>query len=135
MLSLETIGYFSDQDGSQRYPVPAIGVVYPRTGNFISLVGNVASRELVRQSIGAFRRHAHFPSEGGAFPPVVPGVGWSDHSSFWDFGYPALMVTDTAPFRYPHYHRASDTPDKIDYDGYARVVDGVAAVVRELVGA
>jgi hypothetical protein len=64
----------------------------------------------------------------------VPGVGWSDHSSFWEVGYPALMVTDTAPFRYPHYHRRSDTPSEVDYDALARVVDGLDAVVEDLAG-
>jgi len=132
MLSLETMGYFSDRVGSQTYPAPALGIVYPRTGNFISLVGNVASAGLVREALGSFRRHAQFPSEGGAFPSVVPGVGWSDHSSFWDFGYPAVMITDTAPFRYPHYHHATDTPDKIDYDALARVVDGLMGVLADI---
>lgn len=131
MLSLETIGYFSDEPGSQRYPFP-LGALYPDRGDFIGFIGNVASRGLVRRSIGAFRRAARFPSEGGALPGWIPGVGWSDHASFWAEAYPAIMVTDTAPFRYPHYHRRTDTPDRIDYGRLARVVDGVAAVVDDL---
>lgn len=133
MVSVETVGYFAHNTGTQKYPMPALGLVYPSTGDFVSFVGNVASRELVRRAVGSFRAHARFPSEGGAFPSNVPGVAWSDHSSFWAVGYPAVMVTDTAPFRYPQYHQRSDTPDKVDYDSLARVVDGLAAVARDLV--
>jgi Zn-dependent M28 family amino/carboxypeptidase len=133
MVCLETIGYYSDEKGSQHYP-PPLGLLYPSTGDFIAFVGNFGSRRLVRQVVGSFRRHARFPSEGGAVPGVIPGIGWSDHWAFWKEGYPALMVTDTAPFRYPHYHRATDTPDKIDYERMARVVSGLEAVVRDLTG-
>jgi hypothetical protein len=131
MLSLETIGCFSDEPGSQRYPAP-LGLLYPSTGDFIAFVGNTRSAALVRRTIATFRRHAAFPSEGGAPPGWIPGVGWSDHWAFWEAGYPAVMITDTAPFRYPHYHLASDTPDKVDYDRMARVVAGLEHVVRDL---
>lgn len=131
MMSLETIGYYSDERGSQKYPVP-VGMFYPSEGNFIGFVGNHGSRRLVRRAIGAFRQHASFPSEGAALPGFIPGVGWSDHWSFWQAGYEALMITDTAPYRYPHYHAPSDTPDKLDYDRMARVVSGLAGVVEEL---
>lgn len=131
MISLETMGYYSDAKNSQNYP-PPFDLLYPTTGNFIGFVGNVKSRTLVETCVASFRRHARFPSEGGAIPGVVEGVGWSDHWSFWQVDYPALMVTDTAPFRYPHYHRASDTPDKVKYDRMARVVEGVQAVVRDI---
>ena len=70
----------------------------------------------MKRTVASFRKHAKFPSEGGALPGFITGVGWSDHWSFWQEGYPALMVTDTAPFRYPHYHRPSATPEKIDYE-------------------
>jgi Zn-dependent M28 family amino/carboxypeptidase len=131
MLSLETIGYYRDEPNSQKYPFP-FDRLYPSTGNFIGFIGNTASRRLVRQTIASFRQHARFPSEGAALPGWIEGVGWSDHWSFWQAGYPALMVTDTAPFRYPHYHRAEDTPDKLDYGRLARVVKGMEAVVAEL---
>ena len=133
-LSLETIGYYASEPGSQRYP-PPLNLAYPDRGDFIGFVGNVASRALVRQSVAAFRRHARFPSEGFAGPASMPGVYWSDHWSFWQEGYPALMITDTAPFRNPAYHSAADTPDRIDYGAMARVVHGLAFVVRELAGA
>jgi Zn-dependent M28 family amino/carboxypeptidase len=131
MLSLETIGDYSDQKESQQYPAP-FSLFYPDTGNFIGFVGDLGSRELVRRAIKTFRQTTKFPSEGLAAPAGTPGVGWSDHWSFWQVGYPAIMLTDTAPFRYPHYHQSSDTPDKIDYDRMARVVLGVSKVVAEL---
>jgi len=131
MISLETIGYYSDVEQSQQYP-PPFSLYYPSVGNFIAFVGNLKSRSFVRRSIGLFRHRAAFPSEGVAAPSFIPGIGWSDHWSFFEQGYPALMVTDTAPFRYPHYHTSQDTPDKIDYDRTARVVVGIAGVVADL---
>jgi len=133
MLTPETIGYYSDQPGSQRYPSP-MDQFYPSTGNFIGFVGNTGSAALVRQVVAAFRQHEPFPSEGGAPPEAIPGVGFSDHWSFWQEGYPGVMVTDTAMFRYPHYHHAEDTPDKIDFDRMARVVRGLEKVMAVLVG-
>ena len=134
MFSLETIGYYSDEPGSQRYPFP-LGFFYPSTGNFIAFVSNLASRPLLHEVTTLFRRHAEFPSEGVAAPAFVPGVDWSDHWSFWQEGYPALMVTDTAPYRYPHYHAATDTPDKVDYERLARVTSGLYKMLQDLAGA
>ena len=133
MLSLETIGYYSDEPRSQHYPYP-FSVFYPSTGNFIGFVGDLGSKALVRSALATFRRHTQFPSEGAALPRFIQGAGWSDHWSFWQFGYPAIMVTDTAPFRYPHYHTEQDTPDKLDYGRTARVTQGLVAVVRALAG-
>ena len=133
MLSLETMGYYSDAKNSQKYPA-SLRAFYPSTGNFIAFVGNTASKALVTRSIGAFRAHAKFPSEGAALPARYADIGRSDHWSFWQVGYPAIMVTDTAPFRYPHYHRATDTFDKIDYERMARVVSGLETVVADLLG-
>jgi hypothetical protein len=132
MISVETIGYFTDEPDSQEYPLRPLSLVYPGTGNFVALVGNVASRGLVHRCLKTFREHATIPSEGVAMIGAVPGVGWSDHWSFWQVGYEAIMVTDTAPFRYPHYHQPTDTPDKLDYDGCARVVRGLEHVVADL---
>ena len=129
MLSLETIGYYSDEPGSQHYP-PLVGALYPDRGNFIAFVGDLQARALVRQTVEAFRAAATLPSEGAALPQSIPGVAWSDHRSFSEIGVPALMVTDTAPFRYPHYHRASDTPERLDYERMARLVSGLAEVVK-----
>lgn len=131
MIALETIGCFSDEPDSQSYPFP-FSIFYPSTGNFIAFVGNVGSRRQVRDVVRRFRREAKFPSEGGAIPGGIPGVGWSDHWAFWQHGYPALMVTDTAPYRYAHYHQVSDTPDKLDYDRMAILVDELARVIEEV---
>jgi len=134
MISVETIGCYSDEKGSQNYPFP-FSLFYPSRGNFIAFVANNASRKWLNACIGTFREQTQFPSEGAAMPENVTGVGWSDQWSFWQSGYPALMVTDTAPFRYAHYHEPSDTPDKIDYDRTARVTVGLTRVVRELANA
>ena len=129
MWSLETLGYFDDAPGSQRYPVAALRFFYPDRGDFVAFVSNFASRDLLRRTLADFRELEPFPTEGAALPGYVAGVGWSDHWSFWQVGYPALMVTDTAPFRYPHYHEVTDTPEKLDYDRLARVVRGLEATL------
>jgi hypothetical protein len=134
MLSIETIGAYADEPGSQRYPLPWFGAFYPTRANFITFVGDVGSRALVRRAIAVFRAHAPFPSEGGAVPGWVPGVGWSDHWAFWQHGYPAIMVTDTALFRYDPYHTVADTPDQVDYDRMTRVVKGLVHVTADLGG-
>jgi len=131
MLSLETMGYYSEVPNSQEYPFP-FSFFYPHTANFIGFVGNIRSRRLVRLCLTAFRRTTKFPSEGTAAPGWITGIGWSDHWSFWREGYRAIMITDTAFFRYDHYHTREDTPEKIDYDRLARVTKGLTEVVVEL---
>ena len=131
MISLETMGYFSDKPGSQEFP-PPFGLVYPSVGNFIAVVGMPASRSFLHEVMGSLRKHTAFPTIGGVAPDTVPGIGWSDHWAFREFGYPAIMLTDTAPFRYPHYHKPSDTPDKVDYMRLARITKGVERVVRDI---
>ena len=132
MLSLETMGYFSDVENSQKYPFP-INFFYPNKGNFIGFIGNLESGDLVRKSISSFRRHVSFPSEGASLPSWIPGVGWSDQWAFWQQGYKGIMVTDTAPFRYPFYHTEQDTIDKVNFEKLARVVSGLADVIADLV--
>src|SRR4051812_44079638 len=132
MISLETIACFSDEAGSQKYPAPGLGLLYPTKGNFIGFASNTGSRALLRAVVSAFRQAGRIPCEGASLPGAVPGIGWSDHWSFWQSGYPAIMVTDTAPFRYPDYHEPTDTPDKLDYDRFALVVSGMETVIREL---
>ena len=132
MISLETIGYFSDEPGSQKYPAAGLGFFYPGKGNFIGFAADTRSRPLLREAVAAFRQARKLPCEGAALPAAIPGIGWSDHWSFWQCGYPAIMVTDTAPFRYPHYHEPTDTPEKLDYDRFALVVSGMETVIRDL---
>ena len=132
MYSLETIGFYSNAPGSQRYPAP-FSLIFPDRGDFVAFVSTPYARALVWETIRSFRSHTPFPSIGGVAPDIVPGIDWSDHWSFEQFGFPAMMVTDTAPFRYPHYHQASDTPDKVDTEKLARVVKGIERVIRDLV--
>lgn len=134
MISLETLGFYTDAPGSQRYPFP-VGPLYPSTGDFIAFVGDSASRDFIHQSIGAFRAHASFPSRGIVAPEWMRDVARSDHAAFWAQGYPGLMVTDTANFRYPYYHSPKDTPDKLNYDAVARVTAGLARAAEALAGA
>ncbi|HET9387818.1 MAG TPA: M20/M25/M40 family metallo-hydrolase [Gemmatimonadales bacterium] len=131
MLSIESIGYFDTEKGSQRYPFP-LNLAYPDVGDFIGFVSNLSSRPLLVQAISAFRAHATLPTQGAAAPSWVPGVWWSDHWAFWREGYPAIMITDTAPYRNPFYHTTEDTADKLDFGRMARVVHGLTHVVRAI---
>jgi hypothetical protein len=133
MFSLETLGYYADRPNTQKYPTP-LNLLYPSTGNFVGFVGNIDSRELLRNTLRSFRAQTQFPSEGAALPSFLPGVSWSDQWSFWQQGYQALMVTDTARFRYPHYHTLDDTPNKIDFERLSRVTIGISKVIRDFVG-
>ena len=132
MYSLETLGFYSSEPGSQQYP-PPLGLLYPDRGDFVSFVGLTNSRPLVRQTVESFRAHTPFPSVGGVAPGVIPGIDWSDHWAFAVHGFQAVMVTDTAIFRYPHYHKPTDTPDKVDVERLARITKGMERVVRDLV--
>jgi Zn-dependent M28 family amino/carboxypeptidase len=129
MISLETLGFYSDSENSQHYP-PPLGMLYPTKGDFLAFVALTSSRAFLRRAVGDFRDGAAFPSVGGTAPGFVQGIDWSDHWAFEEQGMPALMVTDTAPFRYPHYHSPSDTPDKVDYTRLARVVSGLQGLIR-----
>jgi hypothetical protein len=129
MISLETIGYYSDEAGSQRYPFP-FGLVFPNRGNFLAMVSNVRSVGALRRAAKAFRSATCLPLIASPAPSAVPGVAWSDHWSFWKHGYRALMLTDTALYRYPHYHSNSDTADRLDYERMARVVTGCDAIIQ-----
>ncbi len=131
MLAIESIGYFDSEAGSQVYPFP-FNLLYPDTGNFIAFVGDLGSRSLVRKSISVFRANANFPSEGVASPASIAGIGWSDHWSFWQYDYPAIMVTDTAPFRNPHYHTDMDTIDTLDFKAMTRITHGIKSVIEYL---
>ena len=133
MISLETIGHYRDEPLTQRYPIAGLRFLYPTTGNFIAIVGNLRSRQLVHRVIRGFRR-VPFPSEGLVAPSWLKDIFRSDHAAFWHYGYPALMITDTANFRYPYYHTSEDAIDKINYVALARVVTGLKGSLAELIG-
>ncbi len=132
MVSLETIGYYSEAPGSQQFPFPSFlfDLAFPDRGNFVIFASNWSSRALMRRGVALFRAQSDFPVESIATFELVPGMDWSDHVSFWRAGYPAFMVTDTALYRYPYYHTPQDTPDKVNYEALARVTQGLAAVFR-----
>lgn len=132
MLSLEMLGYYSDVKKSQTYP-PGIGLFYPDTGNFIGFVGNPSSSSLNKNSQADFKKTIDFPNQRLTAPTMVTGVGFSDHWSFWQAGYKAIMVTDTAFMRNHHYHEPTDTPDTIDYPRLTKVVLGLVGVVGGLI--
>lgn len=129
MFCLDTIGYFSENDGSQNYP-PPLQLFYPSKGNFIAFVSNISSVGLLRKSIKVFKANSPLPAEGAAVPGIVPGSNWSDHCSFWQNGYSALLITDTALYRYPFYHQNNDDSDKINYNKTAQLIKGLQAVLK-----
>ena len=130
VLSLETMGYFTDEPDSQKYP-PLLAAMYPSTGNFIGIVSDIKSRPLLNEVATRLKKYCKVDVQSASLPSELQGVGWSDHWSFWQEGYAGVMVTDTALFRYPHYHEPTDTVDKIEFVRYAQVVDGLAKTISE----
>ena len=131
MISLEMIGYYNQNRKSQEYPL-FLGLIYPDTANFIGFVSNFGSKSLVDKMTKAFKKYSEFPVETIVAPSIVPGVDWSDHGSFWKYGYKAIMVTDTSFYRYQHYHAQSDTYEKLDYESMTEVVYGLHKAIEEL---
>ncbi len=132
MICLEMIGYFSDRPGSQKFPFPFMDRIYPSTGNFIALVGNTRSRNFTMDVKRHFERGSILPVESLNAPCIVVGIDFSDHWSFYKMGYKATMVTDTAFYRNPNYHRPSDLPSSLDYNRAALVVDGLVEAISGL---
>lgn len=131
MLALETLGHFSHKPGSQRFPFP-FGLLYPDQGNFIAFVGMLRARALVNRFVHTFRAGSTFPAIGSVAPSFIEGADLSDHWAYDHFGYPACMVTDTAPFRNPFYHSERDTPDTVDYANLARITAALATMISTL---
>jgi Zn-dependent M28 family amino/carboxypeptidase len=133
-LSLEMLGCYRDEPGSQQYPVPGMGLVYPRRGNFVAVVGRLGESRLTRRVKRAMRASSELPVVSMNAPRGVPGADLSDHASYWAQGFPALLVTDTAFYRNERYHTERDLPETLDYRRMALAADGVAAALRELAG-
>ena len=131
MVSIEMIGFF-DASISQTFPVPFMSYFYPSTADFIGVVGNLSSRRLVTAVREAMRRGGSIGVESITAVRVLPGIDFSDHASFWREDYPAVMVSDTAFYRSPHYHGPSDTPDTLNYESFAEVVKGLYQAILEL---
>lgn len=132
MISLEMIGYFDDEEDSQAFPLAPLAMLYPTKGNFVAVIGNLEGLSLVRTIKGAMRGATDLPVHSLSAPTLVQGVDWSDHRSYWDEGYPAVMITDTSFLRNRRYHTANDTPDTLDYARAAKVVTGVVQTVVAL---
>jgi len=134
MICLESLGYYSDEPGSQWLSLG--GLLLPRQGDFLALVANRPSRQLLARVVEALSKQlGPLPYRPLVLPTNVPGAWSSDHWSFWREGYPALMVTDTAPLRNRYYHTLEDTPDKVDFARLEQAVDDLKVVVADLVGA
>lgn len=130
MLSIEMIGYFADKANSQDYPAPGMSTLYGDRGNFIALVGNLSNFGVIRRAKALMSGATDLPVISCNAPSNLQGIDSSDHLNYWNEGYPALMVTDTAYYRNPHYHRTTDTFDKLDYHRMAQVVQGVYAITQ-----
>jgi len=129
MLCLEMIGYFTDAPKSQAYPAAFLRGIYPSRGNFIAVVGRPPEGKLIRSVKHAMAAAAPLPVRSLRAPATLRGVDLSDHVNFWNAGYPALMITDTAFFRNPAYHTENDRPERLDYEKMSQVVDGLFAAV------
>ncbi|MEX0880520.1 MAG: M28 family peptidase [Thermoanaerobaculia bacterium] len=132
MLCLEMIGCFSEEAGSQEFPLPLLRLFYPSRGNFIAVVGNLGGVGIVRRVKRSIRRASDLPVHSINAPALVPGVDLSDHVNFWRQGDPAVMITDTAFYRNPRYHTEGDTAETLDYGRMAKVVAGVRQAVLDL---
>ncbi|MBI5201767.1 MAG: M20/M25/M40 family metallo-hydrolase [Elusimicrobia bacterium] len=128
MISLEMLGFYADEPKSQSYP-PLVNLFYPNTGNFIALVGDMKSVSFVKRVKAAM---SGFPVECACLPRWVPGIDFSDHWSFWESGFPAAMLTDTAFYRNSHYHCGTDTPEKLDYVRLASLTGTIARAALDL---
>jgi aminopeptidase YwaD len=134
MMSLEMVGYTDSRAGSQKYPA-GLGRLYPDRGDFIGVIGNWRSNRLLRRFAQSLRQVDGLPVETLSLPGngmFVPAARLSDHAPFWDLGFSALLITDTAFLRNPHYHRASDTLDSLDISFMAKVCEGVIRGVLAL---
>lgn len=132
MICLESLGYFSDEKNSQSFPLPFFGFFYPTTGNFVTVVSNFGSRKLGQTVAKELREKSQIPIETFTGSSLVPGVDWSDHASFWEIGVPAVMLTDTALFRNPHYHAPSDRAERLNYSKMAELTKGLSNVLEKL---
>ncbi len=127
MICLEMIGYFSDKENSQRYPIPILNFIYPDKGNFIAGVGKFSSRDTLKKFKSVFSVMGEIPTVTLAVP--FPGVDFSDHRNYWIFGYKAIMITDTAFFRNNNYHQKTDTIETLNFDKMAKVVNGLVQFI------
>ncbi len=132
MISLEMLGYYSNRKGSQYYPFPIFKWFYPDKGNFIAFVGNLSSRSFTMRVKKLFKSVSAMPVESLNAVSIIPGVNFSDHLNFWEFGYSAFMITDTAFYRNPNYHAPGDIAETLDYDRMTELVIGLYKAIGSL---
>lgn len=129
MIALEMLGYYSEEPGSQDYPVGLLKLFYPTTGNYIAIVGQLGDGKTVRSAKELMRAASDVPVYSINAPRLIPGIDFSDHMNFWDEGYPAIMITDTAFYRNRAYHTVADLPQRLDYQKMASVLQGVFNII------
>ncbi len=130
MISLEMIGYFSNERGSQNYPLDfPMKKIYGDQANFIAVIGEPKDFFILKKVQSLFQAATALPVFKLSAPTKIQGIDWSDHSNYWKFGYPAIMLTDTSFLRNKNYHQVSDTADTLDYEKMAEVVRGMQSVI------
>ena len=132
MISLEMIGYFSDDQDSQHYPLPFLKLFYPSSGNFISIIGKTDQVSLVYETKKLMSEGSNIDVRSFSPPNIIPGMDFSDHLNYWALNYPAIMITDTAFYRNQNYHTEEDTLEKLDFNRMSEVVRGVYWTVTHL---
>ena len=131
MLSLDALGIYKNEPGSQKLPFPFC-IFYPDRGNFLAFIGNLRSRKHMLEISRGFKKGSSFPIQVGVVPEWVKAADWSDHRSFWQFGYPGIMVTDTGGFRSPFHNTKEDTMEKLNFEAMSRIVIGMYACAVDL---
>ena len=134
MISLEMIGYFSDEPDSQLYPAPGMSVAYGDRGDFIGVVGDLGSRGSIRRVKQSFLKTGRIKTRAISAPSFIAGIDFSDHQNYLKFDYPAIMITDTSFYRNANYHQLTDTHDTLDFERMSAVVDSVYYALKDVIG-
>ncbi len=132
MFSLEMLGYYSDAPDSQKYPQPHLANYFSTTGNYVAVLGLSDDAQILEQIRAAMSAATDLKAFTLSGPPDFPGISQSDHFNYWRQGFPAVLVSDTANFRNPHYHQDSDKPETLDYVRLQKAADAVHAAVVDL---
>jgi len=131
MLSMDAIGIHKNDPGSQKLPFP-FSLFYPDRGNFLAFIADLGTRPYVVEATRGFKKGSSFPIEAGSVPGWVKGASWSDHASFWRYGYAGIQVTDTGAFRSASHGKSDDTMEKINFGALARIAVGMYGAILEL---
>lgn len=132
MISLEMIGYFSDEKKSQRYPLGFLSLFYGNVGDYITIVRKMNKGQFTRDFSGIYKRSKKIETKKFTGPRQLTGIDFSDHRNYWDLGYDAIMLTDTAFYRNKNYHKSSDTIDTIDFERMCLVIDALVLTLKNM---